>query len=80
MPICCDNQSAIALAKNPKFHPWTKHIRVKFHYIREVVESSEVTILKVRTQDNVADSLTKVVDGRKFAWCRGKVGIQPWSM
>jgi hypothetical protein len=47
------------------FPPWTKHIRVKFHYFKEVVESSEVTILKVRTYDNATNSLTKVVDGRE---------------
>ena len=54
MPICCDNQNAIALADNPKFHPWTKHTSVKFQHIREVVKSNDVHIPKVKTQDNGA--------------------------
>jgi hypothetical protein len=45
MPICWNNKSAIALAKNPKFHPLTKHIMLKFHYIKEVVEFNEGTKL-----------------------------------
>jgi len=53
---------------------------VKFHYIKEALESSEVTILKVRTKDDAADSLTNAVDARKFAWCKGKVVTKYWSM
>jgi hypothetical protein len=80
MPIFFNNPSAIDFPKNSKFHPWIKHIRVKFHHTKEVVESTEVTTLKVRNWSNVADSLTKVVDGRKFSLCKGKGGIQPHSM
>ena len=69
MPICYGNQSAIALEKNPNLHPHTNHIWVKFHYIREVMES----IINFRTWVNAIDFLTKASNGRELSWCRGKV-------
>lgn len=64
MPTSGDSQSVIYLAKNLKSRSWTKHIRVKFHSIKEVVEFGEVTRCKVKTPDNVADAVTKAVHGR----------------
>ena len=40
----CDNQGAIALAKDNKFHAHTKHIDVRYHFIREVVEDGKVAV------------------------------------
>lgn len=39
-----DNQRSISLSKNPEFHKWTKHIEIKWHWIREVVESGQIKI------------------------------------
>ena len=57
--IHCDNQSAIALTKNPQFHARTKHIEIQFHFIREVVEDGQIRLEYVHTSQNIADIFTK---------------------
>ncbi|GKC02348.1 hypothetical protein Tco_0993958 [Tanacetum coccineum] len=47
----------------------TKHINVRYHFIREIVESKEIEVAKIGTKDNVADAFTKVVPGPKFMYC-----------
>nr|GEX13440.1 retrovirus-related Pol polyprotein from transposon TNT 1-94 [Tanacetum cinerariifolium] len=59
--VNCDNQGAIHLSRNHVFHERTKHINVRYHFIREVLEAKTVKVLKVGTEYNVADTLTKVV-------------------
>ncbi|GKB59652.1 hypothetical protein Tco_0915838 [Tanacetum coccineum] len=61
-----DNQGAIHLSWNHVFHERTKHINVRYHFIREVLEAKSVKVLKVGTEHNVADALTKVVPGLKL--------------
>jgi hypothetical protein len=55
----CDSQSAIFLANNPAYHSKTKHIDVKYHFVRDMVGEKKVFLEKVDTLKNVADSLTK---------------------
>eukprot|EP00253_Pinus_taeda_P030415 PITA_30415 len=57
--IYCDNSSAIALSKNFVFHKRKKHIDTRFHYIRELVSNGEIVLVHCRTQEKVADILTK---------------------
>ncbi|KAH9650169.1 hypothetical protein KPL70_026264 [Citrus sinensis] len=64
--VFCDNQSAIFLAKNQTYHARTKHIDVKYHYLREIIKSGEVLLKKIDTKDNPSDMLTNVVSGVKF--------------
>ncbi|KAG7563868.1 Integrase catalytic core [Arabidopsis suecica] len=64
--LCCDSQSAICLSKNSVYHERTKHIDVKFNFIREVVASREVDVLKIHTSRNPADALTKCIPVNKF--------------
>ena len=59
--LLCDNQSSIKIAQNPVFHKRSKHIAIRFHFIRERVESSEILLQFVRTKDMAADQLTKHV-------------------
>ena len=60
--LLLDNQSAIKLAKNPVFHKRSKHIAIKYHFIREKVESKEFNFEFVRTLSTMAaDQLTKHV-------------------
>ncbi|KAE8664954.1 hypothetical protein F3Y22_tig00112738pilonHSYRG01227 [Hibiscus syriacus] len=58
--VHCDSQSAIHLAKNQVYHARTKHIDVRYHFVREILEESGVIIQKIRTTENPADMLTKV--------------------
>ena len=54
-----DNQSAIAIARNPEFHDWTKHIDVRYHFLCQKVDSEEILLTYLPTDDQVADVLTK---------------------
>ena len=54
-----DNNGAMDLAKDPKHHDRTKHIAIRHHFIREAIENKAVVLEHVRTEDNVADVLTK---------------------
>lgn len=57
--VCSDSQSAIQVCKNPVFHDKTKHIDVRFHFIRDIVEKGEVLLEKIHTDRNPADMGTK---------------------
>nr|GEZ05601.1 retrovirus-related Pol polyprotein from transposon TNT 1-94 [Tanacetum cinerariifolium] len=65
----CDNQDVIHLSRNQIFHERTKHINVRYQFIIEVLEVKTVKVLKVGTEHNVTDALTKVVPGRKLQHC-----------
>ena len=64
--INCDNQGAIALAKDNKFHSRTKHIDLRYHFIREAVEDEKIVVNYVPTDENVSDALTKALPRPKF--------------
>lgn len=61
-----DNQSTIRLAKNPEFHKRTKHIDLRFHYVREKVEAKEIVVKYVPTGSQLADILTKALPKERF--------------
>ncbi|GJV39511.1 putative ribonuclease H-like domain-containing protein [Tanacetum coccineum] len=65
--IFIDNQSTICIVKNPVFHQRTKHIEIRHHFIRDANEKNLIQVLKIHTDDNVADLLTKAFDGPRFA-------------
>nr|GEU33287.1 retrovirus-related Pol polyprotein from transposon TNT 1-94 [Tanacetum cinerariifolium] len=71
----CDNQSAIHLSRNAMFHERTKHINVRYHFIREIMESKEIEVAKIGTKDNAADAFTNVVPGSKFKYCMEILGV-----
>ena len=57
--LMVDNQPAIALAKNPIHHDWSKHLNVKFHFLRDCVDGGQIVIEFVETSWQLADVLTK---------------------
>jgi hypothetical protein len=61
-----DNKSALALAKNPIFHERSKHIRVRYHFIRGCLEEGSFTVRYINTKDQLADLLTKPLERIKF--------------
>ena len=75
MVINEDNQSAICLAKNPKNHPKTKHIDIKYHYIRELVMSNQIEIQYCPTSDMLADIFTKDLSAERFNKLRMMLGL-----
>jgi hypothetical protein len=75
--ICCDNQSCIKLSPNPVFHDKSKHIGIKYHFIRDVVEKGAVKLHYVATNGEVANVLTKPLSKVKFEYFRDKLGLVP---
>ncbi|KAH9717205.1 hypothetical protein KPL71_021739 [Citrus sinensis] len=73
--VYCDSQSAIHLSKNQTHHEITKHIDVKLHFVRLEVSKGIVKMLKVHTDQNPADMLTKAVPYTKFNFCLSLAGI-----
>eukprot|EP00253_Pinus_taeda_P016157 PITA_16157 len=73
--IFCDNSSTIALSKKYVFHKRTKHINTKFHYIRELVNNGEIVLKHCRTQEQVADILTKPLGQKSFEFLRKCLGM-----
>ena len=67
--VFCDSQSAIHLVKHQMYHERTKHIDVKFHFIRDIVEKEIVKVCKISTLENPADAMTKSVPTAKFELC-----------
>ena len=68
--VFSDSQSAIQLCKNPVFHDRTKHIDVRFHYIRDIVEKGIVKLEKIPSEFNPADMGTKCLPVEKFVSCQ----------
>ncbi|GKB95910.1 hypothetical protein Tco_0982047, partial [Tanacetum coccineum] len=60
--IYIDNESTICIVKNLVFHSKTKHIKIRHHFIRDAYEKKLIQVLKIHTDDNVADLLTKAFD------------------
>ncbi|KAK2364020.1 putative mitochondrial protein [Trifolium repens] len=75
LTLYCDNMSAINISKNPVQHSKTKHIDIRHHYIRDLVENKVVTLEHVGTKEQVADIFTKALDAVQFEKLRGKLGI-----
>ncbi|GJV04030.1 ribonuclease H-like domain-containing protein, partial [Tanacetum coccineum] len=60
--IYIDNESTICIIKNPVYHSKTKHIAIRHHFIRDAYEKKLIQVLKIHTDDNVADLLTKAYE------------------
>ncbi|KAJ9547812.1 hypothetical protein OSB04_020355 [Centaurea solstitialis] len=75
--IYCDNEGAIAQAKEPRSHQRSKHIMRRYHLIREIIERGDVKICKVRSEDNPADPLTKPLSQSKHDAHISSIGLSP---
>ena len=71
----CDSHSVIHLMKNQIYHARTKHIDVRFHFVREIVDDGKILLQKIKTAENPADMLTKVVMTIKFKHCLNLINI-----
>ena len=70
-----DNEGAIQIAKHPISNSNSKHIDVRHHFLRELVERKEIDIIHVSTEYQHADFLTKALPEKEFAFHRGIVMI-----
>ncbi|GJR08094.1 ribonuclease H-like domain, reverse transcriptase, RNA-dependent DNA polymerase [Tanacetum coccineum] len=71
-----DNISAIALVRNPVFHGRSKHIDIRYHFIRECVENGHINVEHVSGELQRADILTKALPRLKFVTMRQMLGVQ----
>ncbi|KAH9648839.1 CCHC-type domain-containing protein [Citrus sinensis] len=69
------SSSTIQLSKNPKYHERTKHIDVKLHFVRDEIANGVVNVVKVPTQTNPANILTKAVPAVKFRNSLNLIGV-----
>ena len=73
--IFCDNQSCIKLSENPVFHDKSKHVEIKYHYIRDLVQKGVMKLQYIGTDQQITDVLTKTLSKVKFEYFRDKLGM-----
>ena len=74
--VYCDSQSAIDLSKNATYHSRTKHIEVRYHWIRDATEEKRFKLKKIHTDKNAADMMTKVIPKQKMEFCSMLAGME----
>ena len=70
-----DNQGCIAMSYNPVDHRRSKHIHVRYHFLRELIQANELTVQYCPTQEMIADILNKPLPGPQFSYLRSKLRI-----
>ncbi|XP_059051907.1 uncharacterized protein LOC131846587 [Achroia grisella] len=75
LTIHSDSQSAIAIANNPVHHQQTKHVDVRYHFVRETLENGVIDLKYLETKLMVADIMTKAVHRGKHEFCRSEMGV-----
>ena len=70
-----DSKSALALAKNPVFHERSKHIRLRYHFIRSCLDEGSIEASYINTTDQLADLLTKPLGRIKFLGLCSRIGM-----
>jgi hypothetical protein len=76
VPLFVDNISAIELMKHPVFHGRSKHIDIKYHFIRQCVERGQIAVRRIGTNEQKADILTKSLSVGKLAVMRHLIGVR----
>nr|GEW53196.1 retrovirus-related Pol polyprotein from transposon TNT 1-94 [Tanacetum cinerariifolium] len=76
IPMYCDSKAAIAISCNPVQHSRTKHIDVRFHFIKEKVEKGIVELFFVRTEYQLADLFTKALPEERFKYLVRRLGMR----
>jgi hypothetical protein len=75
LTVMADNQGAISLTKDNKFHACTKHIDLCYHFVCEAVEGRRIKVKYIPTSENVADIFTKALSKPKFTQFVGMLGL-----
>jgi hypothetical protein len=75
VPLLCDNESAIKIAYNPVQHTRTKHIEIRYHFIRDHVNRGDIELGYIGTKEQLADIFTKPLDEARFCYLRNELNI-----
>jgi len=76
IPICGDNQGSIFISSNPVQEQRSKHIDIRYHYVRDCIEDGKIAIYFVDGSQNPADLFTKNLGQTKFEQFRGYLGLE----
>nr|GFB48003.1 ribonuclease H [Tanacetum cinerariifolium] len=76
IPVYCDSKAAIAISCNPVQHSHTKHIDVRYHFIKEMVEKGIVELFFVETEYQLADMFTKALPEERFKYLVRRLGMR----
>ncbi|GKD84288.1 hypothetical protein Tco_1351127, partial [Tanacetum coccineum] len=79
IPMYCDNKSAISLCCNNVQHSRSKHIDIRFHFIKEQVENGGVELYFVNTEYQLADIFTKALGRERFEFLINKLGMRSFT-
>ena len=79
IPLYSNNNGAIFISNNPVQERRMKHIDVKYHYIRQVIEDCSIQVERVDTDDNIADIFTKPLGRIKFNKFKNQLGLEFYS-
>ncbi|WVZ77228.1 hypothetical protein U9M48_025117 [Paspalum notatum var. saurae] len=75
IPLLVDSTSAISVAKNPVLHSITKHIDVRFHFLRDHYEKGDIDLIHVVSANQLADFFTKPLEFDPFTRLKGELGV-----
>ena len=75
--LYCDNTSAINISKNLVMHAKVKHIVIKYHYVRELVEDKKVKMEYIHIKEHIANIFTKPLPKDAYEYLRAKLGVKP---
>jgi hypothetical protein len=75
VPLLCDNESAIRMANNPVEHSRTKHIAIRYHFLRDHQQKGDIEIAYINTKDQLADIFTKPLDEQSFTKLMNELNI-----
>jgi hypothetical protein len=75
VPLLCDNESAIRMADNPVEHSRTKHIAIRYHFLRGHQQKGDIEIAYINTKEQLADIFTKLLDEQTFNKPRHELNI-----
>jgi hypothetical protein len=75
VPLLCDHESAIRMADNPVEHSRTKHIDIRYHFLRDHQQRGNIEIAYVNTKNQLADIFTRTLDEKTFSKLRNELNI-----
>ena len=77
--LYCDNSGAVANSQEPRSHKRGKHIERKYHLIREIVHRGDVAVMKIASQDNLANPFTEKLPAKSFEGHLSGIGLKGMS-
>jgi hypothetical protein len=75
VPLLCDNESTVKIAKNPVLHSRTKHIDIRHHFLHEKEANGDITLQNVRSEEQLADIFTKPLNECTFVRLRNELNV-----